>query len=95
MPELLIIIKYIDYIIIFTNSLEELVDMSELLIRELNSISLLKLNIEKIKDPHTNIANGNKDIICLYIHRDLISTLTPQRTSEVLRANTIDIEQPN
>ena len=67
-------IRYADDILLFSNSLEELVAMSEMLLRELNAIGL-KLNAEKNKILHCDLVDEDADLGFIEINDELIEIL--------------------
>ena len=60
--------------ILFSNSLEELIAMSEMLLQELNGIGL-KLNVEQTKILHCDLVDDGADLGFIEINDELITIL--------------------
>ena len=76
-------IRYADDILLFSNSLEELVLMSEMLLREFNAIGL-KLNAEKTKILHSDLVDDGANVSFIDINDELIEVLEPSKSHKYL-----------
>ena len=72
-------IRYADDILLFANSLTELVAMADMLLRELNQIGL-KLNTEKTKILHCDLIEDDAELAFIEINDELVEILDPSKS---------------
>ena len=76
-------IRYADDILLFGNSLQELVEMSEIVLDELRQIGL-KLNASKTKILRGDVDDGDADVAYIDVSGDLVQILDPQDSHKYL-----------